>query len=72
MLKVGSYSNTGAPFLDWGNHQTSPSNNSSCRGLASFGANHSPLLSTVASMSGSLGNHDVRNSALLTILFLSN
>lgn len=69
MLKVGSYSNAGAPFHDWVNHQTSPSNNT-CRGLASSGANNSPLLSNLASASGSLGNHEVEINicALLFIL----
>lgn len=57
--RVGSYSNAGAPFHDWVNHQTSPSNNT-CRGLASSGANNSPLLSNLASASGSLGNHELQ------------
>lgn len=69
MLKVGSYSSAGAPFHDWGNHQTSPSNNT-CRGLGNSGANNSPLLSNLAFANGSLGNHEVGTIVRLLLFIL--
>lgn len=42
-------------FGDWGNHQISPSNGNQQRQLVGSAIAHSPLLSTIGSMSGSLG-----------------
>lgn len=51
--RVGSYSNSGVSFHDWGNHQVSPSNSS--RGISNSNVAHSPLLTS--KLSGSFGTN---------------
>jgi len=52
--RVGSFSNSGVSFHDWGNHQISPSNSS--RGISNSNVAHSPLLTS--KLSGSFGTNN--------------